>query len=109
MTGAGDPASRQDRGPRELAREVGHNEGNLRLGLRRTLRPRRCLSALIFRSSGDRGVISWAPAVGPSAFVPSMGLHERFDRLSDIQRDQRISAREAIKFGSAFSIGSKAG
>ena len=40
-------------------------------------------------ASATVGVISWAPMVGPSAFIPSMGLNERFDRLSDIQPDRR--------------------
>jgi hypothetical protein len=35
------------------------------------------------------GTISWVPMVGPSAFVPSMGLHERFDRLSGVTSGRR--------------------
>jgi len=33
--------------------------------------------------------ISWLPPTGPTAFAPSTGLHERFDRLSDVARDRR--------------------
>jgi hypothetical protein len=33
--------------------------------------------------------ISWLPPTGPTAFVPSTGLHERFDRLSGVARDRR--------------------
>jgi len=33
--------------------------------------------------------ISWLPPTGPTAFVPSTGLRERFDRLSGVPRDRR--------------------
>ena len=33
--------------------------------------------------------ISWAPAVGPTAFIPSMALHDRFDHLSGVSPEHR--------------------
>jgi hypothetical protein len=45
----------------------------------------RYLATLTPRSSG----ISWLPPTGPTAFVPSMGLHERFDHLSGVTPDRR--------------------